>query len=261
MKFRPCIDLHHGIVKQIVGNTLRDGDEASLRTNFTSDRPAAYYASLYRRDKLTGGHIIMLGSGNEAAALSALAEFPGGLQIGGGIIPETAKQYIDKGASHVIVSSYFFVEKVLSLDRLSNLEKAVGKERIVLDLSCKRHNDRYMVMIDRWQTMTELELGEQAFSQLSGYCDEFLIHATENEGIQSGIDVTLVELLSKECPMPVTYAGGVRSLADLEQIRLAGRNRVDATIGSSLDIFGGQLSYAGVVEWHRSINKARGGSA
>jgi phosphoribosylformimino-5-aminoimidazole carboxamide ribotide isomerase len=255
MKFRPCIDLHQGKVKQIVGSSLRDADAKTLRTNFESDHPPSYYAAKYRRDSLFGGHVVMLGPGNEKAALEALAAFPGGLHAGGGISPSNAKTFLDNGASHVIISSYIFTGGVLDLEHLQECAKTIGKERLVLDLSCKKQDGHYRIMIDRWQTMTDLTLSKETFSQLAPFCDEFLIHATEIEGQQAGIDQELVEILGKNCKIPITYAGGIRSLADLELVKKLGQERVDATVGSALDIFGGPLSYSSVVQWQRHQDK------
>jgi phosphoribosylformimino-5-aminoimidazole carboxamide ribotide isomerase len=251
MNFRPCIDLHDGKVKQIVGSSLKDADAGSLQTNFESDQSAAWFASLYKKDNLTGGHVIMLGPGNQDAALQALAGFPGGLQIGGGITPENAQRYLDAGASHVIISSYIFTHSALDFKLLETISRAIGKKRLVLDLSCSKFANEYYVMIDRWQTRTNLVINAQTFAQLAAWCDEFLIHATQIEGLQKGIDAELVELLGAASPLPVTYAGGIRSLTDLDLVKEYGRNRVDATIGSALDIFGGTLSYDSVVAWHR----------
>ena len=240
MRFRPCIDLHNGCVKQIVGSTLAE-NSADLQTNFVASQPASYYAQMYRRDALTGGHVIMLGKGNEAAAREALAAYPGGLQIGGGISPENALEWLAAGASKVIVTSYLFPEQEFSLDRLRVLSSLVTPERLVLDLSCRCQAGRFVVACNRWQTLTSLVLDAQHFALLGEYCSEFLIHAVDVEGKQSGIDSALLQCLAENCPLPVTYAGGICSLNDLQQIAEAGQNRIDFTVGSALDIFGGSL--------------------
>jgi phosphoribosylformimino-5-aminoimidazole carboxamide ribotide isomerase len=249
--FRPCIDLHEGKVKQIVGGTLGGGSDG-LRTNFVSDRSAAWYAGLYRRDGLKGGHVIMLGPGNEAEARAALQSFPGGLQVGGGINAETAPAWLDAGASHVIVTSWIFQGGRLDETRLARLVEVVGRRRLVLDLSCRRRGDDYCVVTDRWQNFTELTVRRETLEALAGSCAEFLIHAVDVEGMCGGIDRELVERLAGASPLPVTYAGGARSLADLEEVTRLGRGRVDLTIGSALDIFGGTgVRYAEVVAFNR----------
>jgi phosphoribosylformimino-5-aminoimidazole carboxamide ribotide isomerase len=247
--FRPCIDLHEGKVKQIVGGTLGD---SGLRTNFVSDRSAAWYAGLYRRDDLRGGHVIMLGAGNEAAAREALAAFPGGLQVGGGINAENAIAWLEAGASHVIVTSWVFREGRLDRARLDELVAKVGKERLVLDLSCRRRGDEYVVMMDRWQTYTNLIVCGETLQDLSKSCAEFLVHAVDVEGLCRGIDGALIEKLAAWSPIPVTYAGGANSLADLEETTRLGQGRIDLTIGSALDIFGGTgVKYADVVAFNK----------
>jgi phosphoribosylformimino-5-aminoimidazole carboxamide ribotide isomerase len=253
MRFRPCIDLHGGRVKQIVGSTLQD-DPADLRTNFTSALPPAYYANLYRQDNLTGGHIIMLGPGNESAALEALAAWPGGMQLGGGITAANASLWIDRGASHVIVTSHVFHHGQLDFDRLRDLVRLVGKKRLVLDLSCRWRVDGYYVVTDRWQRFTQVRIGPETLDRLAGSCDEFLVHAVDVEGKCMGIDTRLLHLLAENIPIPTTYAGGVATMDDLEQIRIAGQGRIDVTVGSALDIFGGAgLRYRDVVAWHAAV--------
>jgi len=249
--FRPCIDLHEGKVKQIVGGTLSD-DPNTLRTNFVSERPAAWYAELYGRDGLKGGHVIMLGAGNEAAAQEALAAFPGGLQIGGGINLDNARNFLAAGASHVIVTSWVFQGRRVDWDRLTKLVEAIGKERLVLDLSCRRRGEDYLVVTDRWQTFTELAISRETLEKLAVYCAEFLVHAADMEGLCQGVDLELVEKLGQWSPLPTTYAGGARSLADLEEATRTGQGRIDLTIGSALDIFGGHgVRYADVVAFNR----------
>jgi phosphoribosylformimino-5-aminoimidazole carboxamide ribotide isomerase len=248
--FRPCIDLHEGRVKQIVGGTLRD-DSAGLRTNFVSDRPAAWFADLFRRDGLVGGHVILLGPGNEAEARAALAAFPGGLHVGGGINAGNAREWLDAGASHVIVTSWVFRDGNLDRERLNTLVQTVGKERLVLDLSCRRRDDDYFVVTDRWQNFTHRRITRDTLADLARHCDEFLIHAADVEGLCRGIDLELVERLAQATPIPLTYAGGARSLDDLETVTRIGGGRIDLTIGSALDIFGGNgVRYADCVAFN-----------
>ena len=253
--FRPCIDLHEGKVKQIVGGTL---GETGPRTNFVSEKPAAWFAKLYQRDGLGGGHVIMLGPGNETEARSALATFPGGFHIGGGINSENARDWLDAGASHVIVTSWVFREGHVDWARLEGLVKIVGKNRLVLDLSCRKRGENYFVVTDRWQKFTELEVNATTLKKLSAFCAEFLVHAVDVEGLCRGIDRELVEMLGQWTPIPATYAGGVNSLADLEEVTKLGRGKVDLTIGSALDIFGGAgVNYQDCVEFNRRRSAKR----
>ncbi|MBI3879920.1 MAG: phosphoribosylformimino-5-aminoimidazole carboxamide ribotide isomerase [Verrucomicrobia bacterium] len=254
--FRPCIDLHEGQVKQIVGGSLSDGG-TGLRTNFVSEKSAAWFAELYRRDGLTGGHVIQLGPGNEAAARAALAAHPGGLHLGGGVNLENAKGWLEAGASHVIVTSWVFRDGRLDAERLKSLVAAIGRERLVLDLSCRVRDGKYFVVTDRWQKFTELEVTAPTLAGLAAQCAEFLIHAVDVEGLCRGVDLKLVELLGEASPIPSTYAGGARSLEDLELVTRAGRGRVDLTIGSALDIFGGTgVRYADCVAFNRRAASA-----
>ncbi|MES1180488.1 MAG: phosphoribosylformimino-5-aminoimidazole carboxamide ribotide isomerase [Verrucomicrobiota bacterium] len=247
--FRPCIDLHEGKVKQIVGGTLGD---AGARTNFVSDRSAAWFAELYKRDGLTGGHVIQLGPGNEAQARAALAAFPGGLHLGGGVNAQNAADWLDAGASHVIVTSWVFRAGRVDWARLEELVKAIGREKLVLDLSCRQRDGKYFVVTDRWQKFTELEVDAATLQKFSAYCAEFLIHAVDVEGLCHGIDRELVGKLGQWTPIPMTYAGGANSLADLEAVTQLGQGKVDLTIGSALDIFGGTgVKYDDCVKFNR----------
>ncbi|MSU58778.1 MAG: phosphoribosylformimino-5-aminoimidazole carboxamide ribotide isomerase [Pedosphaera sp.] len=290
--FRPCIDLHEGKVKQIVGGTL---DSGGLRTNFVSDQSAAWFAELYRRDGLTGGHVIMLGPGNEAEARAALAAFPGGLQIGGGVSADNARGWLDAGASHVIVTSWVFRDGGVDEERLAQLVKLIGKERLVIDLSCRKRaqptssprdegvgrgprrgetiqdapplpgpllhpieerektaDAEYFVVTDRWQKFTDVTLSAETLQKFSASCAEFLVHAVDVEGLCRGIDGELVKKLGEWSPIPVTYAGGANSLADLETVTKLGQGKVDLTIGSALDIFGGRgVKFAEAVAFNR----------
>jgi phosphoribosylformimino-5-aminoimidazole carboxamide ribotide isomerase len=249
--FRPCIDLHEGKVKQIVGGSLSD-DASTLRTNFVSDKPAAWYADIYKRDNLRGGHIIMLGAGNEIPAREALKAYPGGMQIGGGINLDNARSWLDCGASHVIVTSWVFRDGILDWERLKSLVGKIGKDRLVLDLSCRKKGNEYFVVTDCWQKFTELTLSRETLQKLAGFCDEFLIHAADVEGLSRGVDLELVQKLADWSPIPTTYAGGARSLNDLKEVTRVGKNRIDLTIGSALDVFGGKgVKYDDVLTFNR----------
>jgi len=245
MRFRPCIDLHDGVVKQIVGSTLT-ADGAAPATNFVAAHSPAWFAALYRRDNLPGGHVIKLGPGNDEAAREALSTWPGGMQIGGGITTGNAREWLDAGASHVIVTSYVFRDGLVDFGRLKKLVAAIGKERLVLDLSCRKRGNGYIIVTDRWQKFTETAVNEETLAGLAHFCDEFLIHAADVEGKCAGIELPLVDLLAA-CPIPVTYAGGIRDMADIELIASHGKRRVDFTVGSALDIFGGSLPYNGLL--------------
>ncbi|CAL5228797.1 g11993 [Coccomyxa viridis] len=258
--FRPCIDIHQGRVKQIVGSSLKDlpklrneAGEESLVVNFDTDLRSTFFAKLYQHSGLRGGHVIMLGAdeGSRYAAFEALMAYPDGLQLGGGVTSKNAADFLNAGASHVIVTSFVFREGRLEEDRLQELVKQVGKQRLVLDLSCRKRDGKYYVVTDRWQRFSELVVNAETLSSLAESCSEFLVHGVDVEGKQLGIDEELVELLGKAAPLPVTYAGGVRSLDDLERVKFAGNGRVDITVGSALDIFGGKLPFAEVLAWHR----------
>ena len=250
--FRPCIDLRDGKVVQIVGGTLGE-DPAAVRTNFVSERPASWFAELYKRDRLTGGHVIMLGAGNETPAREALAAYPGGLQIGGGVNASNARGWLDAGASHVIVTSWVFREGRVDEQRLAELVKLVGRERLVLDLSCRKRDGNYFVVTDRWQKFTDVTLSAAVLKRFSESCAEFLIHAVDVEGLCRGIDGELVEKLAAWSPIPTTYAGGANSLADLKTVKRLSQGRVGLTIGSALDIFGGKgVRYEDAVAFNRT---------
>jgi phosphoribosylformimino-5-aminoimidazole carboxamide ribotide isomerase len=288
-RIRPCIDLHQGQVKQIVGSSLRtthnesspgssgsngDAVTATAKTptaasstlssavvNFASDLPASHFSYLYRRDELTGGHVILLGSApdNVRAAKDALRAWPGGWQVGGGINPQNAREWLECGADKVIVTSYLFEGGKLILSRLREMASSVGKERLVIDVSCRRRSKddpNYYVVTNKWQTFTDTPVTPETLQMLSGYCSELLVHAVDVEGKQSGIQQDLVEFLGRHSPVPVTYAGGVRNLSDLDLVEKLGGGRVDVTVGSALDIFGGSLPYSDVVDWHRTRNPA-----
>ena len=268
MEFRPCIDIHNGKVKQIVGGSLTDKNNEAIE-NFVSEQSAADFAELYQRDGIKGGHIILLNAaGSEyyeatrRQAIEALQAYPGGLQIGGGITAENASFYIEMGASHVIVTSYVFRDGKINYENLDKLVAAVGKEHVVLDLSCryvdgiglleeerKPREAGYYVVTDRWQKYTSEKVTLDLLDKLSVYCDEFLIHAVDVEGKQSGIQTELVALLGAWGRLPITYAGGVHTFSDLEEIKRLGRNQLNVTIGSALDLFGGSLKYRDVLAY------------
>ncbi len=245
MHFRPCIDLHEGMVKQIVGATLSDAATDGPETNFQAERPAAWFADLYRRDQLAGGHVIQLGKGNRAAARSALARWPGGMQLGGGVNDENARQWLDAGASHVIVTSWVFSDGRIHMDRLKRLTGQIGKKRLVLDLSCRKRGDAYLVTTNRWQTFTAEAVTYALLDRLAAFCDEFLIHAVDVEGRCAGIETDLVAYLGRWAGLPITYAGGIADQEDIDRIDALGNGSIDFTVGSALDIFGGTgLCYA-----------------
>lgn len=254
MKFRPCIDIHNGKVKQIVGGSLTDTGNAA-KENFVASQDAAFFARLYQTYELKGGHIILLNppvsefyQETRSQAMKALAAYPGGLQVGGGIEPANAREYLDAGASHVIVTSYVFRNGMVEMDRLKELLQVVGKKHLVLDLSCRRKMDDYYIVTDRWQKDTDVKLEEKTICELSEFCDEFLIHAVDVEGKAQGIEQPLVERMGQVCPIPATYAGGVHSYEDLALLKELGKNRIDVTIGSALDLFGGSMSFEKVIQ-------------
>lgn len=253
MKFRPCIDIHNGMVKQIVGGSLTDQDSKAVE-NFISEQDAAFYAALFKKDNIRGGHIILLNpNGTDYyrqdcdQAKKALEEYPGGLQIGGGITAENAVSFLEAGASHVIVTSYVFKDGAIHYDNLDKLVKAAGRDRLVLDLSCRKRDGEYYIVTDRWQKFTSVPVNPDTLNDLAGYCDEFLVHAVDVEGKSSGIEEELVKLLGDWSKIPITYAGGVGSFKDLKLLKELGQNRLDVTIGSALDLFGGPMKYTEVI--------------
>lgn len=254
MEFRPCIDIHNGQVKQIVGGSLKDrNDEA--KENFVAKKGADYYAELYAAHHIKGGHIILLNPASseyyEATrkqALRALEAYPQGLQIGGGIHAENATEYLDAGASHVIVTSYVFKDGRINMDNLEKIYREVGREHLVLDLSCRKRDGKYYIVTDRWQKYTDEVVDEKILNLLMSYCDEFLIHAVDVEGKAQGIETQLVSQLGEWGQMPITYAGGVHSYEDIDLLKKLGKDRIHVTIGSALDIFGGFLSFEEVIK-------------
>lgn len=253
MRFRPCIDIHNGKVKQIVGGSLRD-EQDTAQENFVSEQDAAWYARKYCRDGLKGGHIILLNSvdspyypSTKEQALAALRAYPGGLQAGGGITPENAEEFLDAGASHVIVTSYVFRDGRIYYENLEHIKSITGRERLVLDLSCRRRDGAYYIVTDRWQKFTEVKVTPQLLTELSAWCDEFLVHAVDVEGKASGIEEELALLLGEWKGIPITYAGGVGSLEDIRKLKELGKDRLDVTIGSALSLFGGCIPYQNVV--------------
>lgn len=255
MRFRPCIDIHNGKVKQIVGGSLLDENNRA-EENFVSEKDAAWFAGMYAEKGITGGHIILLNPASseffeqtKAQALAALKRFPGGMQIGGGITAENAAEYLDAGASHVIVTSYVFKDGSIHYENLEKLKKETGKERLVIDLSCRKKDGEYYIVTDRWQKYTDTKLTEGTLRFFSDFCDEFLVHAVDVEGKASGIEEGVAKLLGDFGKLPVTYAGGVHGFADLDKLRALGKDRVDVTIGSALDIFGGTMKFEEVLEY------------
>ncbi len=263
MEFRPCIDIHDGKVKQIIGGSLKDEINVNrdVQENFVSNQNASFYARLYKKTGIRGGHVILLNAKNseyylqtKQQAKEALGAYPGGLQVGGGINPENAWEYLDAGASHVIVTSYVFRDGRIDYERLQELESCVGKGRLVLDLSCKKKQAGYVVVTDRWQKETTEYINDKLLDELSAYCEEFLIHGVDVEGKSQGIEEELVSLLGKWGKKTITYAGGVHDFTDLKQLKELGRGKVNVTIGSALDIFGGTMPFHKVVEY---CNKER----
>lgn len=255
MEFRPCIDIHNGKVKQIVGGSLLDeGNQAE--ENFVSDQDAAFFANLYKSHGLKGGHIILLNPASseyyeatKAQAVQALAAYPGGFQIGGGIHADNAKEFLEAGASHVIVTSYVFKDGKIHYENLKKLKKAVGREHLVLDLSCRKRKEDYYIVTDRWQKFTKERVTEELLEKLSEYAAEFLIHAVDVEGKAAGIEKPLAAMLGEWGKIPVTYAGGVGSFEDLADLKRLGKDRLNVTIGSALDLFGGTMEYRRVLEY------------
>ena len=259
MEFRPCIDIHNGKVKQIVGGSLKDQGNVAVE-NFVSKQDGAFYANMYKQDGLKGGHIILLNpEGSEyyeadvEQAKLALHSFPGGLQVGGGITDQNAERFLKEGASHVVVTSFVFKDGKINYDHLEKLVRVVGKEHLVLDLSCRKKQDeqgeqQYYVVTDRWQKFTDTVLSKQVMAELAKYCDEFLIHAVDVEGKANGVEKDLVALLANCEEYVVTYAGGVGTFKDLEELKIIGNNRINVTIGSALDLFGGSMNYANVLK-------------
>ncbi len=253
MRFRPCIDIHNGQVKQIVGGSLADkGDFA--KENFVSGQDAPFYARMYKDLGLTGGHIIILNSKDSeyydatvSQAVNALKACPGTMQIGGGINAENAESFLDAGATHVIVTSFVFSEGRINFENLDKLVSAVGKEHLVLDLSCRKAGDDYFIVTDRWQKLTDEKVNADTLNMLKDYCDEFLIHAVDVEGKQSGIETEVVRILGDWGKKPMTYAGGVHSLEDIHDLKVYGKGNLDVTVGSALEIFGGKLSLEDVI--------------
>jgi len=256
MRFRPCIDLKGGKVVQIIGGTLTS-DGSRAESNFVSEASPSDFARRYRDLELSGGHVISLGPGNRDAAMEALNAYPGGMHFGGGVNPDNAKDFLDAGASHVIVTSYVFREGVVDFERLETLLKVVGSKCLVLDLSCRFRNDAYWVVTDKWTRFTELKVSASTLDKLAKYCGEFLVHGVDVEGRMNGIEEPLVALLGEHSPIPVTYAGGVRQMKDLDLVDVLGKGRVDLTIGSALDIFGGTVPFADVAKWKSSQGESQ----
>ena len=259
MEYRPCIDIHNGKVKQIVGSSLEDESDQA-QENFVSKRDADFFAEFYAKDGLKGGHVIMLNKqdspyyeATKQQALLALATYPGGMQVGGGITADNAKEFLEAGATHVIVTSYVFSEGIINYENLHRLVAAVGKEHIVLDISCRRSEDDYYIVTDRWQKFTKERITPELLDELSEYCDEFLIHAADVEGKCQGIEEDLVRILGAWGKMPITYAGGISDYQDIEDIKELGQGNLNITIGSALDLFGGPMNYETVLSYVQEI--------
>ncbi len=259
MQFRPCIDIHNGKVKQIVGGSLRDQNDQAVE-NFVAEQDAAWFAGFYRKDNLTGGHIILLNpptseyyEATKNQALAALRAWPGGMMLGGGIHDSNAKEFLEAGASHVIVTSYVFKNGTIHQEHLNRIRDAVGKERLVLDLSCRKRDGRYFIVTDRWQKFTDVPVTHETLDRLSEYCQEFLIHAADVEGKAAGVEEELLQMLGEWQGIPITYAGGVGSFRDLATVKTLGKNHVDVTVGSALDLFGGSMPYQEVLDTCREI--------
>lgn len=257
MEFRPCIDIHNGKVKQIVGGSLRDEGNHAFE-NFVSENNADFYAKLYKKYNLKGGHIILLNKVeseyyelSKQQAMNALKAYPNGMQIGGGINADNAGEFLDAGASHVIVTSYVFSDGHIHYGRLDKLKKTVGKKHLVLDLSCRKTAEGYMIATDRWQKITQEMVTGELMDALSEFCDEFMIHAVDAEGKSRGIEKELVRILGDWEGCPITYAGGVHNMDDLSMLRELGNNRLNVTIGSALDLFGGEMQWDEVLRFIR----------
>ena len=249
MHFRPCIDIHNGKVKQIVGGSLTDqGNQA--KENFTASENADYYAKMYQKDGLIGGHVILLNPVSseyyretKAQAILALGAYPKGLQVGGGIHAENAEEFLEAGASHVIVTSYVFRDGKINWENMEKLKHAVGKENVVIDLSCRKKEDGYYIVTDRWQKFTDVKLTQEVLREIAGYCDEYLVHGVDVEGKSGGMEEELVRLLADFTEIPITYAGGIGTMEQIQKFREISNGRMDFTIGSAIDLFGGPLPY------------------
>lgn len=249
MRFRPCIDIHNGSVKQIVGGSITGRDDKVIE-NFVSEQDAAFYANMYKEMGISGGHIVILNDINspyydltKEQALLALEAYKGGMQVGGSIDPKNALGYLEAGASHVIVTSYVFHNGIINMDNLTYLCNRVGKERIVLDLSCRKVDGKFFVATNRWQTLTNVEVNEKLFYDLEQYCDEFLVHAVDVEGKSNGIEEDVATILGNLDGMKITYAGGISSFEDLDKLKAIGKGKIDFTVGSALDMFGGTMDF------------------
>ncbi|MBT3539096.1 phosphoribosylformimino-5-aminoimidazole carboxamide ribotide isomerase [bacterium] len=248
MQFRPCIDILNGKVTQIVGETL--ATNSLVAENFVTNKNAAYFADLYKKNNLAGGHIIMLDKTEKTKSqtIEALKTFPQDFQVGGNINSDNAQEFINAGASHIIVTSYIFKDNKLSPLRLQRLMSAVKKEKIVLDLSCRKKNNEYYVVTNRWQIFSNFKVTSKNLETLSNYCDEFLIHGVDSEGKLQGVEIDLLNILKDFTGIPITYAGGIRDMNDIEKIKQTGNGYINFSVGTALDIFGGELNYNKVIE-------------
>lgn len=271
MHFRPCIDIHNGKVKQIVGASLRDSGNAA-KDNFISDRPSEYYADLYKKNELENAHVIILNSGDSEfykasrdEAKAALREYSGHMMVGGGITAENAAEYLDAGANAVIVTSYVFKNGHIDEKNLNKILSEIGPGHLVLDLTCRYRqsntaNDAsgYYVVTDRWQKFSDEMVTTDMLHQLSSSCREFLVHGADSEGMKLGIENDLCEILGDYLlddkyndNNPVTYAGGISSIEDIELLNRLSGGKIDFTIGSALDIFGGNISFRDISDKYR----------
>ena len=254
MRFRPCIDIHNGKVKQIVGGSLKDQNDVA-KENFVASQDSTFFANLYHKKGLKGGHIILLNPESspyyqetKEQAVKALKAYPKGMQIGGGITRENAAFFLEQGADKVIVTSYVFRHGEIDYKNLESILREVGKEHLVLDLSCRKKGEDYFIVTDRWQNYTNVELNKESLDFFAGFCNEFLIHAVDVEGKQAGIEKQVAAILGDWGKCEATYAGGIRSDEDLEQLKRLGKDKIDFTVGSALDLFGGVLEFEKISE-------------
>lgn len=200
--------------------------------------------------------MIKLGDGNDAAARAALQAWPGGLQLGGSINALNAAEWLEAGAEKLIVTSWLFPNCTFSIERLAEISSLIGRDRLVVDLSCRCTGDGWTVAINKWQTLTDMQLNGESLHRVARFCSEFLIHAADVEGLCCGIDERLVKMLALWSPLPCTYAGGGRRIEDLDLVDRLSNGRVDVTFGSALDIFGGSgIKLVDCIKWNREHSR------
>ncbi|PVH24623.1 phosphoribosylformimino-5-aminoimidazole carboxamide ribotide isomerase [Sphingobacterium corticibacter] len=250
MNFRPCIDVFKAKVVQLIGTSLFGGDERTIIKHFESEYSPAYYAKLFKEDDLKGGHILSLGSGNNDVVIEALSAFSGGMKYGGGVTAENAHVYLDAGATHVIVNSYVFNNGEINYSNLDSLVKSIGKDKLVLDMSCRKRNGEYYIVTNLWEKFTNVRINKQSLLEISGYCDEIIVHGVDSEGRKQGLESDLVKILAEHTPIKTVYAGGISSISDLNLIKELGNEKIDPCIGTALSIYGGNLPYQDVVQWN-----------